>query len=194
MLLAKSCHDIDWIHYILNEKCTKISSFGNLKHFNSKNKPEGASQRCLDCKVENTCPYSAKKIYLNRVKEGKLGWPTSVIIENGDIPDIENVTDSLKTTDYGRCVYDSDNDVVDNQVVIMEFESKCTATFSMISTTKKQHRQTRIFGSLGQIEIDDAKIQHTDFLKGTTKDVIYESTYPKDSKMHGKFSELTFKI
>eukprot|EP01080_Neovahlkampfia_damariscottae_P012184 gene12184-5771_t len=184
MLLAKSCHDIDWIHYILNDKCTKISSFGNLKHFNSINKPEGASERCLDCKVEKSCPYSAKKIYLERVKEGKKGWPTCVIIENGDIPDIENVTHSLKTTDYGRCVYNSNNNVVDNQVVIMEFESKATATFSMISTTKKQHRQTRIFGSLGQIEIDDAKIEHTDFVKNKTVDISYESIYPKGSKMH----------
>jgi predicted dehydrogenase len=185
MLLAKSCHDIDWIHYILGEKCTKISSFGSLKHFNSKNKPKEASSRCLDCKVESQCPYSAKKIYLESVKQGKTGWPTDVIIENGDIPDIENVTESLKTTDYGRCVYDSDNNVVDNQVVIMEFESQATATFSMISTTKKQHRQTRIFGSLGQLEIDDADIKWTNFLTKETIQVEYENNIPKDTKMRG---------
>jgi hypothetical protein len=55
-------------------KCIKVSSFGSLKHFNKKNKPENSSERCLDCKVESSCPYSAKKIYLDSVKFGYDGW------------------------------------------------------------------------------------------------------------------------
>ena len=31
--------------------------------------PAGAADRCLDCSVEATCPYSARKIYLDRVKQ-----------------------------------------------------------------------------------------------------------------------------
>ena len=38
------------------------------------------------------------------------------------VPDIENVTAALKNGDYGKCVYHSDNDVVDNQVVNLEFQ------------------------------------------------------------------------
>ncbi len=83
MLLAKSCHDIDWITYIMPSKCTKVSSFGSLKHFNSKNKPKDSSERCLDCLVEKDCAYSAKKIYLDPVKQfNHTGWPVSVIIES----------------------------------------------------------------------------------------------------------------
>jgi len=32
-LLAKSCHDLDWIRYIMDSPCEKISSFGSLKYF-----------------------------------------------------------------------------------------------------------------------------------------------------------------
>jgi hypothetical protein len=73
MLLAKSCHDIDWITYIMPSKCKRVSSFGSLKHFNYKNKPEGSSERCLDCKIEKECSYSAKKIYLDNLNYNK-GW------------------------------------------------------------------------------------------------------------------------
>lgn len=33
-----------------------------------------------------------------------------------DPPDIESLTAALRSGPYGRCVYDCDNDVVDNQV------------------------------------------------------------------------------
>lgn len=31
--------------------------------------PTGAADRCLDCSVERDCPYSARKIYVDRVKQ-----------------------------------------------------------------------------------------------------------------------------
>ena len=46
--------------------------------------------------------------------QGHTGFPVSAIT---DVPDIESVTDALKTGPYGRCVYDCDNDVMDNQVL-----------------------------------------------------------------------------
>ena len=45
MLLAKSCHDLDWIRYIMGEPCLSVSSFGALKHFNTSEKPAEAGER-----------------------------------------------------------------------------------------------------------------------------------------------------
>ena len=54
MLLAKSCHDLDWLHYLMARPCTHVASFGSLFHFHQGAKPAGAADRCLDCRVEAT--------------------------------------------------------------------------------------------------------------------------------------------
>lgn len=170
-LLAKSCHDIDWIRWIMNKKCSKISSLGSLKHFKKENKPEGAASRCLDCKVSSECPYSAKTIYLDLVKMGYTHWPVEVIV-NGPVT-LDSVTEALKEGPYGRCVYESDNDVVDNQVVNIQFEDGSTASFSMIAFTKELCvRKTRIFGSMGELECDGHSIKHFNFITQQTTTVI----------------------
>ena len=40
MILAKACHDLDIIQWLVGEKCEAISSFGNLFYF--KETPRGA--------------------------------------------------------------------------------------------------------------------------------------------------------
>ncbi|XP_053173197.1 putative oxidoreductase YteT isoform X2 [Scomber japonicus] len=164
-LLAKSCHDIDLIHHWAGgRRCVKMSSFGSVSHFSKENKPAGAADRCLDCSVEATCPYSARKIYLDRVKQGHTGWPVSVICPSS-FPDIESVTEALRTGPYGRCVYECDNDVCSNQVVNMEFEGGLTAAFSMVAFTEEIcQRKTTVYGSKGELSYDGHGIQVFDFL------------------------------
>jgi predicted dehydrogenase len=163
MLLAKSCHDLDWIRYIMGEKCRSVSSFGALKHFRRAEKPPeaGDALRCLDCAYEPQCPYSAKKIYLGRLARGQTGWPTNVLAFDVTI---EGVTEALRTGPYGRCVYECDNDVVDNQVVNMLFEGGKTASFTMTAFNQAAPRRTSIFGTRGEIYGDGVKIYLTDFL------------------------------
>ncbi|KAM9344491.1 putative oxidoreductase YteT [Pholidichthys leucotaenia] len=164
-LLAKSCHDIDLIHHWAGaRRCVTVSSFGSVSHFNKENKPAGSADRCINCPVEKDCPYSACKIYLDRVKLGHTGWPVSVICQNS-LPDIESVTEALKTGPYGRCVYECDNDVCSNQVVNMEFEGGLTAAFSMVAFTEETCvRKTTIYGSRGELSYDGHEIRVFDFL------------------------------
>ncbi|HEU5014978.1 MAG TPA: Gfo/Idh/MocA family oxidoreductase, partial [Roseiflexaceae bacterium] len=142
MLLAKSCHDLDWIRYIMGKQCTQVSSFGSLKHFRAEERPAGAADRCLDCPVEPDCPYSARRIYMRFLERGNRRWPLEVLT-----PDIseEGVLAALRDGPYGRCVYACDNDVVDHQVVNMNFVDGSTASFTMTAFTKQRNRETRLF-------------------------------------------------
>jgi predicted dehydrogenase len=180
MLLAKSCHDIDWIRHIMGVKCKSVSSFGSLKHFRKEEKPEGAADRCLDCKIEAECPYSAKKIYIkDRLEKGDSQWPVNVLTPD---PTLEGVEKALREGPYGRCVYECDNDVVDHQVVNMLFEGNKTASFTMTAFSKSGHRITRIFGTKGEIYGDGSKINHYDFLTDKTEEI---QTNASDSSILG---------
>ena len=181
MLLAKSCHDLDWISYIMGVKCRSVSSFGSLRHFRADQKPDGASDRCMSCPeaVENNCPYSAKRLYFKYLDMGYTGWPLHVLTEN---PNKENLTKALEEGPYGRCVYACDNDVVDHQVVAMEFEGEKTATFTMTAFTDLTDRRTRIFGTRGELSGDGKTIEVFDFL--TNKKTKYDTTL-KSNVMQG---------
>ena len=52
MILAKSCHDMDILRWLVGEKCVRVQSFGALDYFHSGSAPEGAANRCLDgCEI-----------------------------------------------------------------------------------------------------------------------------------------------
>ncbi|WP_043631845.1 Gfo/Idh/MocA family protein [Nonomuraea candida] len=164
MLLAKSCHDLDWLVHLTGRQVTRVSSFGGLHHFRPENRPAGAADRCLDCAVEPDCPYSARRIYLPLA--GEHAWPLSVLTD--DVSE-QGVLEALRTGPYGRCVYACDNDVVDHQVVNLEFEGGTTASFTMTGFTPALHRQTRIFGTRGCIEGDGDRLTVHDFVTGRSE-------------------------
>lgn len=164
MLMAKSCHDLDWLQYVLGEPPVRVSSFGRLSHFRPENKPAGAADRCPDCPVESACPYSATRAYGDLLASGRHGWPLSVVVEEFTAPALDS---ALRQGPYGRCVYACDNDVVDHQVVAMEFASGATATFTMTAFTEQADRQTRIFGTRGELRGDGARLRVYDFLTRT---------------------------
>ena len=163
MLLAKSCHDLDWLRHIMAGPCEAVASFGGLHHFRKAQKPAaaGPARRCLDCAAEPHCPYSAQKIYLGRFARGSHAWPVDVV---APVVTQANLEAALRHGPYGRCVYECDNDVVDHQVVNLQFAGNRTASFTMTAFAAAGHRQTRIFGTRGMLEGNGVTIQHTDFL------------------------------
>ncbi|MCZ8510967.1 Gfo/Idh/MocA family oxidoreductase [Paenibacillus filicis] len=173
MILAKSCHDMDVLSWLTDRPCLRVSSYGSLMHFHSGNAPEGSSDRCLDCAVEASCPYSALHFYFG---EGKT-WARHFTEELTR----ENIVRGLKETNYGRCVYKSDNNVVDHQVVNMEFAGGATATFSMCGFTRNQERRIQIMGTKGEIRGEEGKITVMDFLTHEN----HEIHIPEQTSGHG---------
>jgi predicted dehydrogenase len=165
MLLAKSCHDLDWLHYVVGRPIRRVASFGGLAHFRPENRPTGAADRCLDCAVEQTCPYSAVRFY-SRCLDHDASWPLDAVIDHRTSDDL---TAALRHGPYGRCVYASDNDVVDHQVVAMEFDGGPTATFTMTAFNAGGHRRTRLFGTHGELLGDGETVTVYDFLTGASE-------------------------
>lgn len=148
MILAKCCHDTDLLQWLVGKPCKKVQSFGNLTHFVKENQPEGAPARCMDgCSHADSCFYNVQRIYF---EGGGLQWARPAVAGTVDNPTDEAVKEALLTGPYGRCVYDCDNDVVDNQTVNMEFEDGTTATLTM-SAFGQGGRYVRAFGTKGEV-------------------------------------------
>ncbi|KAK3383924.1 hypothetical protein B0T24DRAFT_606791 [Lasiosphaeria ovina] len=196
-----------------------VSSMGSLQYFKKSRKPQaaGAATNCLSCPIEERCKYSAKRIYLGKelvgLGSGNKNWPVSIVV-----PDIESYGDEKGASDalllelgkdynaslpdsqvarrnwFGRCVYESDNDVCDEQVVTITWEedqiqpapsSRGTsedesgtsdsihgrgakmATFHMVAQTKAIcERYTHLYGTDGEIYADSTTITVQDFRTG----------------------------
>lgn len=174
MILAKSCHDMDVLSWLMDKPCLRVSSYGSLMHFHEGRAPEGSADRCLDCAVEPDCPYSAPRFYLSDQYKGWAGHFTPELTK-------ASIIQGLRETDYGRCVYRSDNNVVDHQVVNMEFEGGATAMFSMCGFTFEQERRIQIMGTRGELRGEEGKITVFDFLTHQQTEI----AIPSQASGHG---------
>ena len=151
MLLAKSCHDLDIIQWLVGGKCKKIQSFGGLHYFTKDNCPEGAPYRCIDgCPHGDSCAYNAVRLYL----ESDDNYWFRPVCANKLNPTDAEVEAALRTNNYGVCVFQGDNDVVDHQTVNMEFENGETVVFTL-AAFNLGGRRLRIMGTKGEICSND---------------------------------------
>lgn len=172
MILQKSCHDMDILAYLMDEPCERISSFGSLMHFTEANKPEGAPVYCIQgCPAEESCQYHAVNYYLS---EAGRGWAKKFVDQGTD----EEILAALSDGPYGRCVYQTDNNVVDHQVVNMEFKSGATAMFSMSGFTHDNTRIVQIMGTKGDIRGDmmDYSFTVNDFVTKKAREMKLKET------------------
>ncbi|KAF2006999.1 streptomycin biosynthesis protein StrI [Amniculicola lignicola CBS 123094] len=220
-LLTKSCHDIDFLMWMLSTPAkgngephlpSHLTSTGSRKFFRKERKPiaAGAATNCLSCPHEKDCDYSAKKIYLERqLLSGNTGWPVKIV--NPEIEecyksagvkaaskmllkdlredyDSDTLVNEIESRPwYGRCVWEADNDVCDDQCVtitwdddpiandkdgrpILKQRGAKTAQFHMIAFTEKIcARRGRIYGTKGEIEYDSSRIKVHNFSTGYTR-------------------------
>lgn len=147
MLLQKSCHDMDILQWLIGTECRQVQSFGSLTYFTEKNAPNGAPDYCIEgCPVGETCPYNAVKLYLKSDSDWFRSASTKMVNPNDD-----DVKKAISSTQYGKCVFRCDNNVVDHQVVNLLFDGGVTVSFTMCAFNKGG-RTIHIMGTKGEIE------------------------------------------
>ncbi|KAF3491560.1 streptomycin biosynthesis protein StrI [Arthroderma uncinatum] len=213
-----------------------ITSSGMLAQFNKANKPAaaGSSTNCVSCPIERDCIYSSVKIYNDKcLAKGKTGFPIRNVI-----PEIEDIlsTDGMETAKdrllgmlaedydtktmrdeeiaarpwYGRCVYECDNSVCDDQFVTMSWgndplpqndtgsgsttttssplggRGAKLATLHMVAPTESQCvRRGRISGTLGEMTYDGETINIYTFETGEKKKYSIPPPPPEEAESHG---------
>lgn len=163
MILAKSCHDLDYLAFLAGAPAIRLASFGSLGYFTAENAPPGAPARCSDgCPHESTCAYSALRQYVHTGL--RAAWPASVCSPTDH--SLEAHLAAVRSGPYGRCVWRCDNDAVDHQVVALEFPSGITATFTMTGLTWEGGRRLRVHGGEGVLELSGREITVRSFATG----------------------------
>lgn len=165
MILAKCCHDTDILTWLVGVPCKAVSSFGSLAHFNAAHKPDDAPKYCLDgCPHRDGCPYYAPRFYLEHPKAVSDGFVSVVSLD----PSPDAVLKALQNGPYGRCVYQCDNDVVDNQVVNLIYENGVSVSMTMCAFTEHCERIINVMGSRGQIRgnMESSTLEISDFATG----------------------------
>ena len=173
-LLAKGIHDTDLLNWFAGSRAVRVSSFGRLSFFTEENAPPGAPKRCTDgCPVQETCEFDAVKQYL---RPGRPSIPLSLFrgmslravldycsqprfrtLASTVVRDISeaSVMKALQEGPHGRCVFHSDNDVVDHQTVHIEYENEVTVSFSLSAFSLIWERTCNFHGTQGEIRTDD---------------------------------------
>ena len=154
MILSKCCHDLDIVHWLVGQRCTRVAGFGAREFFRAERAPAGVPARCTDgCPVGDSCPYNARRY------AGDMRFPwLPMVFDRAQEATAEEITAWLRTSPWGRCVYRCDNDAVDRQVVAMEFAGGVHGTFTMTAFATGRHLE--ICGTKGVLKGGESYRQH----------------------------------
>ncbi len=176
MILQKCCHDMDILLWLVGSPCRKVSSFGRLTYFKEENVPgrekkgEAAPEYCMDgCSYREECPFYAPRFYLEHPKAFGDGLVKAVT------PSLEreDILKALEKGPYGRCVFRCDNNVVDHQIVNLEFENQVTASLTMSAFTNECRRSICLMGTEGEIrgDMEAGVIELFEFVSGNREKI-----------------------
>ncbi|HKL74040.1 MAG TPA: Gfo/Idh/MocA family oxidoreductase [Clostridia bacterium] len=152
ILMAKCCHDIDIISWLMEAEAEHVQSYGALTYFTEKNAPKDAPLRCTDGCPITDCPYNAEYLYVTAPLLKSTWLKYSPRILTGKLKSKKSdVMNALKTGPYGVCVYHSDNDVFDHQSLLLKFPGDRIAVHTLSAFTDKFYRRTHITMTNGEI-------------------------------------------
>ncbi|MHA1585685.1 MAG: Gfo/Idh/MocA family protein [Promethearchaeota archaeon] len=78
IILAKTCHDLDILYWILGERPIEVQSQGELSFYKPDNAPSDAPERCTDgCPHAEDCPWYAPDLYVDALPLIRTGLHAS---------------------------------------------------------------------------------------------------------------------
>lgn len=152
IFLSKCCHDVDILLWMSGVHPTGVSSEGGRQFFRAEKAPEGSTERCMDCPLQESCLYSATDLYLRRGL-----WTDSFFPAPGETKEAA-VRREVRTGRYGRCVWRSDNDVADFQRVRVQTREGVDMALEMDGLALEEGRRTVLCGTQGRILADGGVI------------------------------------
>lgn len=123
---AKCSHDIDLLNWMVDSEPAYVSAFGSRIFFNKK---DGAAQECKNCDLKHECKYLAVEL-------------------PPDAPDYYWHTQK----DY--CVFNSEKDIVDHEILTIEYANGVTAAFIANMFGDRDRRSMTINGSEAELKAD----------------------------------------
>ena len=140
ILLQKGTHSLDLLNWIINEKPVAVAGFGGRDVYKADEKYRG--KRCSTCSDRKTCSEATKK----QVKCNNCFVDTFV-------------EETQKATHYvtDSCIFDPEADILDNAVVIVNYENNKKASFNLSLFGAGSDRKFTIIGSKGKIEASMGK-------------------------------------
>ncbi|MDE5897030.1 MAG: gfo/Idh/MocA family oxidoreductase, partial [Clostridia bacterium] len=119
---------------------------GSLSYFKEENAPVGSAQYCSDCKLRD-CEFRAQTIYASSdpIRSQFSGYFCARERTR------ENILSDLTHSQYDRCVFRCDNDVVDHQTSIMQFSNGKTACHTMTAFSQEIYRDLKIHGTKAEL-------------------------------------------
>jgi len=149
-IIAKCCHDLDMILWLMNKKCVAVSSFGENFYFNKNKAPAGSADYCADCNesVRAKCLYNAFELYPEYLKNGVIGGTAK--FRGRDIIDVIKEKQDV----ICKCIFRTDCDAIDNQVVTMSFSDGSTAQLTMTAFSNRCDRSISIYGTEADLRGD----------------------------------------
>lgn len=134
LLIEKCSHDLDLINAFAGAAPRRVQSFATRTVFVPR---AGTAQRCRDCRLRKTCPYSSRNI-------------ASYAIEQ----ECNGKKERIQSWDNDLCVFNCRKDIPDHQVAQIEYANGVMAMFQVCMGQPRTTRTLRICGTEGQIRGD----------------------------------------
>ncbi|MBQ9485884.1 MAG: Gfo/Idh/MocA family oxidoreductase [Clostridia bacterium] len=179
-LLAKCCHDTDLMCWLNNITVpTKVSSFGSRAMYCPENAPNGSADYCYNCPVKSDCVFDAARFELimdccPQYTWLNMGKPISELTT-------EEKKEHLRKSEFGKCVYKTDMDIVDRQCVSVNFANGSVGTLNMVGGASKAGRHIHIVCEYGEIVgyVEENKMIYRKYNKGLS-----DQKYLNDDMTH----------